>query len=137
MDVDSVTVTQENDAIVIIAPLPQSVNRMYQRSGRKVRKSDTAKAYQYLLGYAFNLSPVQMIGGLIEMSVTWYFKTMRSDIDNRVKLLMDALEGHAYKNDNQIVRLCINKRLLMPDETDAYCIVEVKPSALEREDLKA
>lgn len=136
LQVDSVTVIPiEGGGCDLFAPLPQSVNAMYNRTGRNVRKSDTAKAYQHLLGYAFNLVDVQPIDGLVDMTVNWYFKTMRSDIDNRVKLLMDALEGHMYANDNQIVNLCIKKRLLMPDENDAYCHVLVRPSALTRADL--
>lgn len=136
LQVDSVTVIPvAGGGCDLFAPLPQSVNAMYQRTGRTVRKSDTAKAYQHLLSYAFNLVDVEPIDGLVNMQVSWYFKTMRSDIDNRVKLLMDALEGHCYANDNQIVNLCIKKRLLMPDETEPYCHVIVRPSELTRADL--
>lgn len=38
------------------------------------------------------------------------FPTSRPDIDNLAKIIMDALNGIAYKDDAQIVQLVINKR---------------------------
>ena len=35
--------------------------------------------------------------------------TKRPDVDNVLKAVLDALEGLAYKNDNQIVRVIIDK----------------------------
>lgn len=36
--------------------------------------------------------------------------TSRPDIDNLAKIIMDALNGEAYKDDSQICELVINKR---------------------------
>jgi Holliday junction resolvase RusA-like endonuclease len=45
----------------------------------------------------------QMLDGLICMEVTVYAKsTRRKDLDNIAKLVTDALNGYAYKDDEQI-----------------------------------
>jgi Holliday junction resolvase RusA-like endonuclease len=42
------------------------------------------------------------IAGPIEITAQFYFPTMQSDLDNRLKALFDALQGVCYVNDRQI-----------------------------------
>lgn len=45
---------------------------------------------------------LQMIDGEIK-------PTKKPDIDNIAKIIMDALNGFAYKDDKQIIRVCVGK----------------------------
>ena len=48
--------------------------------------------------------------GDISVSVTFYFATKRKrDLDNQNKLILDALTGIAYEDDNQIAELCLRR----------------------------
>jgi len=50
------------------------------------------------------------------------------DVDNCAKLILDALEGHAFANDDQVVRLVAEK--LYADQaglTEPQSIVELRP----------
>lgn len=38
------------------------------------------------------------------------FPVVKPDCDNIAKIILDSLNGIAYKDDNQVVKLCVNKR---------------------------
>lgn len=44
-------------------------------------------------------------GAICSLSVTWYRKAQRGDLDNRLKAACDALQTLVYENDRQIVEL--------------------------------
>ena len=47
------------------------------------------------------------------------------DLDNALKLLIDALKGVAYKDDKQVWRIAAERR--EPDELGARVVVDVEP----------
>lgn len=49
--------------------------------------------------------------------------TLKPDIDNIAKIIMDALNGVAYKDDSQVVDLCIYKT--WADDNDEMVRVEI------------
>ena len=51
------------------------------------------------------------------------FPTIKSDIDNIAKSILDGMNGHVYGDDSQIVDLVVTKRY---DCDDAFVIVTVK-----------
>ena len=51
------------------------------------------------------------------------FPTIKSDIDNIAKSILDGMNGHVYGDDSQIVDLVVTKRY---DCEDAFVIVTVK-----------
>jgi len=44
-----------------------------------------------------------------EMESCFILPTKRPDVDNAAKIVLDALESVAYKNDSQVVALCVEK----------------------------
>ena len=51
------------------------------------------------------------------------FPTIKSDIDNIAKSILDGMNGHVYGDDSQIVDLVVTKRY---DCEDAFVIVTAK-----------
>ena len=51
------------------------------------------------------------------------FPTIKSDIDNIAKSILDGMNGHVYGDDSQITDLVVTKRY---DCEDAFVIVTVK-----------
>ena len=52
-------------------------------------------------------------------------ESIRSDVDNLIKMVLDSLEGIAYKNDRQVVAVTARKRWTRPDEpTQVRVVVE-------------
>lgn len=47
-------------------------------------------------------------GGVV-LNIKFYFETLRGDIDNCIKALMDALTGAAYADDGQVTELHVFK----------------------------
>ena len=96
----------------LILPLPPSVNHMYlRRRGGGVRLSPDAAAWKQQAYYAaLEVFPEALVGG-IEVVYDFYFPDRRPDIDNSLKALNDALQGAAYINDRQIMKITASKHL--------------------------
>lgn len=86
-------------------PEPPSAN-VYYRHGK-------GRTYMSLEGVAYNLKvmaacrrkKIKPLSGEIAVTVHWYRGIRSGDVDNRIKPILDALQGHAYTNDKQIVEL--------------------------------
>lgn len=87
--------------------MPPSSNR-YWRIGShgKLYRSDLAVDY---ISDCVTLARMQNFGGEIEGNVAVSMKFFRArksgDLDNRLKILLDALQGIAYANDSQVTEL--------------------------------
>lgn len=88
-------------------PMPPSINRMYRSSGRSYYKTHEAK--EYTKQVAYQLRKHQPSGEPLELEIKLYFKDKISDIDGRMKSLLDSLEGFIYLNDRQVMRLLATK----------------------------
>lgn len=92
--------------------LPPSVNHMYlPRRGGGRRLSPDASAWKQAAYFAALEVFAEMLTGEIEAVYDFYFPDKRSDIDNGLKALNDALQGAAYVNDRQISRLTVMKHV--------------------------
>ena len=84
-----------------------SWNAAYRISNNRIYKTDEAKAFQDAVRYAYE-------GDLLEGDVEVFVEFGRFplvDIDNGgAKLVLDALEGVAYKKDRQVVSLTIDRQ---------------------------
>lgn len=65
--------------------------------------SDEAKDYKDIVAYlARDFEPV---GGPVSVSIGVYRPARRRDLDNCLKVVLDALQGYLYENDDQIVEI--------------------------------
>lgn len=110
---------------------PPSINRTYMtnRSSGIFYKSKDAHEWKELTGWELKK---QYRGKVIESPVyvglTVYYSNFRSDIDQGIKSILDALEGICYVNDNQVYHLNVVK--VKVKKGDERCEVIVAPTEL-------
>ena len=133
----------EQPQVVIELPFPPSTNQAYRvrntftrGGGRGVYMTTEAKHYkadaqmlarQAMLdaGMSVTSKPVLMYLDLVPPS------NHRWDLDNRHKLIQDALEGIVYHDDSQIIQKLTTKHPKHPDAgawVGIYVIDEWEPS---------
>lgn len=86
-------------------PVPPSANRYWRVWNNRIVVTDEARAYKQEVGYL--LSKCVPLEGDVCVNLTVFRPSNRGDTDNYLKVLLDALQGYAYKNDNQIVEIHI------------------------------
>lgn len=94
---------------------PVSVNHLYfvaphgkrviTKTGRAWKEAAGWQAKKAMIDACF---PKQESGALCVM-ITFYFKTVRGDIDNCVKATLDCMTGIVYEDDDQINELHVYK----------------------------
>lgn len=67
--------------------------------------SDDARLYKAAVGWQCQAAGVAPYTGPVRVTLTFYRPAKRGDLSNRIKILEDALNGHAYNDDAQIVEL--------------------------------
>lgn len=109
-------------------PLPPSINHYYRPTNKvgRLRLGPDAEAFRWEVKAATQRfgAPAE---GKVALIVGLYL-VRDTDIDNRLKALLDALQDRLYRNDRQIVRLVVNK----VRSKRAYCTVRL--IELEKED---
>lgn len=88
-------------------PSPPSANR-YWRSDRGGRPHLSKEAKDYCARVkvlAFEQGARDPMEGPIAVSIVWTRERRSGDLDGRLKIVLDALQGSAYVNDAQIVQL--------------------------------
>ena len=86
-------------------PEPPSANRYYRRAGLHVHRSAEAAAYIEQVKVRVRLAGIRKITGPVEVRFVWYRKKRSGDLDNRVKVTLDALQHGAFGDDGKVSRL--------------------------------
>lgn len=94
----------EGAVIKLTVPYPPSANRYWRVSGNRVYRSTEAKNYKKQVQQMATLQHEPISG---DLAVTLYvYRPRRSgDLDNRIKCLLDSLQGAIYHDDKQIVEI--------------------------------
>lgn len=105
---------EDNSIFFIINTPPVSINRSYQTTIQWVRGKPRAIFYLTKEGKQFknavqsvalktmNTLNLKMLLCPIILTAVYYFKTLRPDVTNYDKALLDGMEGVCFKNDSQI-----------------------------------
>jgi crossover junction endodeoxyribonuclease RusA len=93
----------------IVLPYPPSANRYWRSFRGRVVKSQEARDYQQTVICladvgASNGFPT-LLTGAVGLQLNFYRPQRRGDLDNRIKVLVDALQGIAYVDDSQVTEL--------------------------------
>ena len=90
---------------------PPSSNRYWRHVDGKVLLSAAARDYRRLAGLQAACAGMRApLEGPVVVTLTLYRPAKRGDLDNRVKVLLDALNGIAYRDDSQVVELHAYRR---------------------------
>ena len=94
-------------------PYPVGSNRVWRQAGGKVIPNPKAVAWKYAAADSVRLAGVKLLSGDVEAHYRLHPKLnkdgsaskTRLDVDAPAKALLDALNGVAYLDDKQVVRL--------------------------------
>ena len=89
-----------------------SVNRYYRHTKQGHHYiSKEGRDFKEKLSWLAKAKKVQPTSEPVELHLYWYCKKACNggDLDNRLKVVLDALEGIIYKNDKQVVRISAEK----------------------------
>lgn len=90
----------------VILPLPPSVNHYYVNTGRGGRAlSPGARSWKAAAELAIYRAHLVRYAGPVAVTLHVYRERAAGDLDNRVKLTLDSLNGHAWGDDAQVVEL--------------------------------
>lgn len=89
----------------ITLPFPPSGNRYFRNVNGRMVRSREANDYKAQVGTLCNLEGLQPLAGNVCVTVDVYRPIKRGDLDNYTKILLDSLNGWAYRDDAQIVEL--------------------------------
>lgn len=83
---------------------PPSAN-VYWRRGRggTIYVSEAARQYKTLVGWKCREAGTSPLTGKVKITVQAYMPQLNRDLSNTAKVLEDALQGHLYVDDLQIV----------------------------------
>lgn len=120
----------EQRTINLILPEPPSANRYWRttvsRGGfAQTYVSAEAKAYKQTVREMAQLDRVLI--GEVFIKVTWFRSRRSGDLDNRIKVFCDALQGVVFANDSQIVEIHAIRR---EDPKRPRIEVEIRPLGL-------
>ena len=92
----------------VTLPVPPSANRYWRSWRGRVVRSAEAEAYCYAVGlmtrrYRGTEWPTR--GAAVAVAVRWVRAKAAGDLDNRLKVLLDALQGVLYWDDGQVAEL--------------------------------
>ena len=95
----------------VIDRVPPSLNSAYKKFKNRIVLSKDSKDFKQLLAdnVSDNFRPLQ---GHIKLTVVFMFADNRKrDIDNYLKVLIDAMKNIIFEDDDQIYKLDITKHI--------------------------
>lgn len=86
--------------------MPPSANRLWRMDKRGfMRKSEAAKDYYHEVALIGMAAGIEIIKGEISVTLKIYRARRAGDLDNRIKPLLDALQGVAFMDDKQVIEI--------------------------------
>ncbi len=83
-------------------PMPPSANRYWRSYNARRSPVRSAEAREYLRTVGHLLAAWRPLSGRVAVSLVVTGLRANADLDNRIKILLDALEGHAWVDDAQV-----------------------------------
>ena len=108
----------------VILPLPPSVNHYLVSTGRgRLALTPEARSWKAAADIAIYHAHLVRYAGPVAVTMHVYRERKAGDLDNRVKLTLDSLNGHAWGDDAQVVELHAYRR---DDATNPRVEVEIR-----------
>lgn len=107
----------------ITLPYPPSANRYWRNYRGRMVTSAEARAYKDEVGWLAKQAGIEHLDGSVVLYVDIYRPRRSGDLDNWLKVLLDALQGVAYEDDTEVVELHARR---LDDRNDPRVEVEVR-----------
>jgi len=111
----------------LVLPTPPSANRYWRvpkSLGRPILSREARDYCATVKGLAFAQGVRVPLTGEVAVSILWTRERRSGDLDGRLKIVLDALQGAAYVNDSQIV--AIDARRQDRDKGEPGLVVEIR-----------
>src|SRR5687768_7912655 len=89
----------------ITLPFPPSSNRLWCNIRGVMVKSEEARRYQMEIALTARSKGLKPRAGEVKVTLDFYRPRKAGDLDNRIKVVLDGLQGAAFENDSQIVEI--------------------------------
>ena len=89
----------------VILPYPPSANRYWRVYKGMTVVSSEATAYKREVKKLAKLAALSPLRGDVALTLDVYRPRATGDLDNRIKVLVDSLNGIAWADDEQIVQI--------------------------------
>lgn len=83
-------------------PMPPSANRYWRTYNARRSPVRSVEAREYLRTVGHLLASWRPLSGRVAVSLVVSGLRANADLDNRIKILLDALTGHAWGDDAQV-----------------------------------
>lgn len=98
---------------MILLPYPVSANRYWRSFRGMTVRSKEASEYKRIAAHEAFVAGLRAVDGPVSVAITLHPKrtkagkasATRMDLDNCIKVTLDALNGVAYRDDKQVIRL--------------------------------
>jgi crossover junction endodeoxyribonuclease RusA len=90
---------------MLTLPFPPSGNRLWRNYRGRTVKSAEARQYQVAAAWRAKLAGAVLHDGAVGLELRFYRPARRGDLDNRLKILLDSLQGVLYHDDKQVREL--------------------------------
>jgi crossover junction endodeoxyribonuclease RusA len=97
-------------ALVLTLPWPPALNHYYRYVGPRVLISRTGRDYKERAALAAAVAGVRPLAGPLAVDLYLYRPRKAGDVDAYAKCLLDAMQGHLWGDDKQIVELHLYRR---------------------------
>lgn len=94
-----------------VLPLPPTMNTYWRHVGRKVLLSAAGRRFKDRCATAAMAQGATKASGEVSVTGTVYMARLGCDLDNRIKPLLDALNGVAWEDDGQVARIDLRRDL--------------------------
>jgi len=91
--------------ITLVLPYPPTVNHMYRRARGHLALTPEALAFRHAVRMIAMVQGVTPILGPVAVFLDAYRPRRRGDLDNILKATLDALNGAAYHDDQQVEQI--------------------------------
>ena len=91
--------------VTLTLPEPPSANRWWRNVNGRMVTSEAARKYKADVAVYGTIARAKPIAGPVSVLIHWYRGRKSGDLDKRVGILLDSLQGVAFENDSQVVEL--------------------------------
>ena len=93
----------------LILPYPPTVNHIYRRARGHLSLTPEALAFRHAVRMIAQVQGVEPMSGPVAVFLDVYRPRRRGDLDNLLKAVLDALQGAAYHDDQQVTEIHANR----------------------------
>lgn len=93
----------------LVLPYPPSANHYLRKTRNGVFRTREANEYRSDVGWLCRQLGIEPLAGDVSLVIDVYRPRRSGDIDNVLKVTLDALQGHVYTNDRQVSHIDITR----------------------------